>query len=161
MSGISSATAMLVAGVGSSALSAGGKILSGQREKTAYDQNADIVKLNTDAEAAVNEEKTSAVVARQRSAYAAAGVDVNSGSPLLIMAAARARGAQQNVLLEEAGDEKAAQLRYEGKIAAFDGTLSGIGAFLQGMTGDLTAYGKLTNNPTPSGTSPENLGLSI
>ena len=28
--------------------------------------------------------------------------------------------------------------------------MSGIGAFLSGITGDLTAFSKVTNNPTPS-----------
>lgn len=150
MSGISSATAMLIAGGTSSALSGVGKVLSGQQEKTAYDYNADITTLNTNNKLVANEEQYSTLVGRQASTYAGAGVDIASGSPLLIMAATRARGATQGEEIEQAGSEEAAMQRYYGRVAAFSGTMSGIGAFLQGMTSDLSAYGKLKNNPSPS-----------
>jgi hypothetical protein len=154
MSGISSATSLLIAGGTSSALSGVGKIVSGQQQKAAYDYNADVTTLNTSNEVVANQQKFSELAGRQASAYAGAGVDIASGSPLLIMAATAARGAQQGEQIEEAGTEQSALQRYYGKIAAFTGTMSGIGSFLQGMTSDLSAYGKLTNNPTPSSVPP-------
>lgn len=157
MSGISSATSMLIAGGASSALSGAGKIISGQEQQQAYDYNADITTLNTDNQVVANQQKFSALVGKQASAYAASGVDIASGSPLLIMAATAARGAQEGEQIEQAGTEEANLQRYYGKIAAFSGTMSGIGAFLNGMTSDLTSYAKVTNNPTP--TAPADPGI--
>lgn len=150
MSGISSATSMLIAGGASTGLAAGGKIASGQQQKQAYDYNADVTLLNAANEDVANTEKTTARIGSQASAYAASGVDITRGSPLLIMAATAARGGQQGEQIEQAGDEEASLQRYYGKIAAFSGTMSGIGAFLSGMTSDLTAFTKVTNNPTPT-----------
>lgn len=158
MSGISSATSMLIAGGTSSALTGAGKFLSGQQQQQGYDYNADITLQNTKNQVVSNQQKFSELVGRQASSYAGAGVDIASGSPLLIMAATAARGAQQNEQIEEAGKEQADMQRYYGKIAAFSGTMSGIGSFLNGLTGDLSSYGKLTNNPTP--TPPPADGLS-
>lgn len=150
MSGISSATAMLIAGGTSSALSGAGKVIAGQDQKRAYDYNADITTINTENQVVANKDKFASLVGRQASAYAGAGVDIASGSPLLIMAATAARGARESEQIEEAGTEEAALQRYNGKIAAFSGTMSGIGAFLSGMTDDLSVYGKATSNPYPS-----------
>jgi hypothetical protein len=150
MSGISSAFATLLIGGATSGVSAAGKIISGQQQKQAYDYNADVTTLNTNNQVAANQQKFSTLVGKQSSAYAASGVDIASGSPLLIMAATAARGAQQGEQIEEAGTEQAAMQRYYGKIAAFSGTMSGIGSFLQGVSADTTAYSKLTNNPVPS-----------
>jgi len=141
---------MLIAGGTSSALSGVGKILSGKQQQQAYDYNADVTTLNTDNEVVANQQKFTELVGRQSTAFAASGVDITSGSPLLIMAATAARGAQEGEQIEEAGTEQANLQRYYGRIAAFSGTMSGIGAFLNGMAGDLSAYGKLTNNPIPS-----------
>lgn len=141
---------MLIAGGASSAMSGVGKIIGGQEQKKAYDYNADITTQNANNQVVANQQKFSELVGRQGTAYAGAGVDIASGSPLLIMAATAARGAQQGEQIEQAGTEEASLQRYYGKIAAFSGTMSGIGSFLQGMTSDLSAYGKLTNNPTPT-----------
>lgn len=151
MSGISSATAMLIAGGTSSALTGAGKVLQGQEQKQAYDYNADITTLNTNNQVQANTQKFTELVGRQATAYAASGVDITSGSPLLIMAATAARGGQQGEQIEESGTEEANLQRYYGRIAAFSGTMSGIGAFLQGMSGDLSSFGKLTSNPSPTG----------
>lgn len=158
MSGISSATAMLIAGGTSSALTGVSKYEQGQQQQQAYDYNADVTKINANSQVVAEQQKFTQLVGRQASGYAASGVDIASGSPLLIMAATAARGGQQGEQIQQAGDEQSAMERYYGAQAAFTGTMSGIGAFLQGMTGDLTAYGKLTNNPSPTPTSPGNGG---
>lgn len=150
MSGISSATAMLIAGGTSSALTGVGKVISGQQQQQAYDYNADITTINTDNQVQANTQKFSELVGRQATAYSASGVDITSGSPLLIMAATAARGGTQGEQIEEAGTEEANMQRYYGRIAAFSGTMSGIGSFLQGVSGSISSYGKLTNTPTPS-----------
>ena len=148
MSGISSATSMLIAGGTSAALTGAGKIISGQEQQTADNYNAAVTTLNTGNQVQANTQKFSELVGRQATGYAGAGVDIASGSPLLIMAATAARGAVQGEQEEQAGTEEASLQRYYGKVAAFSGTMSGIGSFLSGMTSDLSTYGKLTNNPT-------------
>jgi hypothetical protein len=146
----SSAGATFGLGVLSSAVAGYGKYESGQQQKQAYDYNAAVITQNTSNEVVANQQKFSTLVGRQATGYAAAGVDIASGSPLLIMAATAARGAQQGEQIEQAGTEQAALQRYYGKIAAFGGTMAGIGAFLNGVSADATAYSKATSNPTPS-----------
>lgn len=137
-------------GVLSSAISGFGKIEAGKEEEKAYDYNADVTALNTSNEVEANQQKTTARIGAQATAYAGAGVDLTSGSPLLIMAATAARGAQEGEEIKEAGDEQSTLDRYYGKIAAFGGTMSGIGSFLQGVSGASSSYGKFLNNPTPT-----------
>lgn len=133
----------------SSAISGFGKIEAGQQEKKAYDYNADITILNMKNQAEAEQQKFTELVGRQATAYAGAGVDIASGSPLLIMAATKARGAQEVEQIKEAGTEEAALQRYYGKIAAFGGTMSGIGSFLSGVSGAATQYATATARPTP------------
>lgn len=137
-------------GVLSSAISGYGSIESGQNQKSADDYNADITLDNMRNQMVANTEKFTQLVGRQSTAYAASGVDIASGSPLLIMAATAARGAQEGKQIEQAGTEEAALQRYYGKIAAWGGTISGIGSFLSGVTKSATAYGNATSNPSPS-----------
>lgn len=147
---ISATTATLIAGGASSALTGVGKIVAGQQQQKAYDYNAAITDQNTSNQVVANQQKFSTLVGRQATAYAGAGVDIASGSPLLIMAATAARGAQEGEQIEQSGTEQANLQRYYGKMAAFSGDVGGIGAFLSGMTSDLSSYEKLTNNPTPT-----------
>jgi len=132
----------------SSAISGFGKIESGKQQQAADNYNADITLQNTANKVMVNQQQTSELVGRQAGAYAASGVDIASGSPLLIMIATAARGAQQNEMIEQAGTEEAALQRYYGKIAAFGGTMSGIGSFLNGVSSAASAYTKGTFNPS-------------
>lgn len=147
-SGMAGATFGL--GVLTSAIAGFGKIKQGQEQQKAYDYNADITTLNTDNQMVTNQQNFTERIGKQASAYAASGVDITSGSPLLIMAATAARGGQQGEQIDQAGTEEAAMQRYYGKIAAFGGTMSGIGSFLNGVSADASAYTKTTNNPTPS-----------
>lgn len=137
-------------GVLSSAISGFGKIESGKQQQAADDYNADVTLLNTANKVQANQQATSARVGAQASAYAAAGVDITSGSPLLIMAATAARGGVEGAQIEEAGTQEAALQRYYGKIAAFGGTMAGIGSFLSGVSSAATGYAKGTSNPIPS-----------
>lgn len=135
-------------GVLSSVVSGYGKELEGKQQQKAYDYNADITTLNTANKVQANTQTFTERVGRQATAYAGAGVDISSGSPLLIMAATAARGAQQGEQILEAGTEEAALQRYYGKIAAFGGTMSGIGSFLSGVSGAATQYATATATPT-------------
>lgn len=141
-------------GVVSSAISGFGKIEQGQEQQKAYDYNAAVTTLNTDNQMVANQENFTGRIGKQASAYAASGVDITSGSPLLIMAATAARGGQEGEQIEQSGSEEAAMQKYYGKIAAFGGTMSGIGSFLNGVSSDASAYTKATNNPIPTSSVP-------
>ena len=95
-------------GILSSAIGGYGKYESGQQEKAAYDYNAQVTLQNTANQVQANQQKFSTLAGKQGSAYAAAGVDIASGSPLLTMIATAARGAQQGEQSEQAGPEEAA-----------------------------------------------------
>ena len=121
------------AGIGAvSSLFAGiGQYQAGQAEKQAQDYNMQ-------AQMIASQQRYDTLVGKQASAYARAGVDLASGSPLLVMAATKARGAQQGEQIEQAGTEEAALQRYYGKIAAWQGEMGGIGTFLSGLTKSIT-----------------------
>jgi hypothetical protein len=76
----------------------------------------------------------STLIGKQASAYARAGVDVASGSPLLVMAHTAAQGGVQQESEYQAGTEEAALQKYYGKVAAFNGTVGGISTFISGLS---------------------------
>jgi hypothetical protein len=128
-----------------------GSYESGQGQKAADDYNAQVTLENMQDQIVANQQKTSALVGRQASSYAASGVDIASGSPLLVMAATQARGAQKGEQIREQGTEQATLEQYYGKMAAFQGTMTGISTFLTGLTKSSTAYyGATAPSPTPT-----------
>lgn len=138
-------------GILSSIFSGLGKYEAGQGERHAYDYNADITLQNMRQKLATNQQSFTTLVGRQAAGYAASGVDIASGSPLLIMAATMARGGQQGEMIREQGTEEAALERYYGKIAAWQGTMGGIGSFLSGLSQAATGYYSATSKlPKPT-----------
>lgn len=138
-------------GILSSVLSGLGSYESGQQQKQADDYNADVTMQNTRNQMVASTEKFTTLVGRQASGYAASGVDLASGSPLLIMIATAARGGQQGEQILQSGTEESILQRYYGKIAAFSGTMGGIGDFLKGVSQAATGYKGATGyNPIPT-----------
>ena len=91
-------------GVLGSILTGVGDSKAGKGQEAAYDYNADISLENMRSDVEANQQKFSGLVGTQAGRYAAAGVDIASGSPLLIMAATAARGARESEQIEEAGN---------------------------------------------------------
>ena len=114
-------------------LAAYGQIQSGQQEKAAYNYDAAVTLEQMQQKMQTTEARYSNLIGRQASAYARAGVDIASGSPLLVMAHTAAEGATEQESEREAGTEQAALERYYGKVAAFKGTVGGISTFLAGL----------------------------
>jgi len=138
----------------SSVIAGFGQYQSGQATRSAYDYNADITLQNMRDQVEANTQQYAVLRGRQAATYAASGVDIASGSPLLIMAATAAQGAREAKRIEEAGTEEAALQRYYGKIAAFGGTMGGIGTFLQGITKSSLGYWQATSKlPKPTNQS--------
>ena len=124
-------------GILGSAISGYGQYEAGQQQKKAYDYNAKV-----QAEAIA--QKTSGRIGAQAATYAASGVDIASGSPLLVMAATAARGSKEEF-------ETTTALKYEGAMAAWGGTMAGIGTFLSGLTKSAIGYQQATaKTPKPT-----------
>lgn len=146
----SMAIGSMVSGMVGSLFAGVGQAQAGKDEQAAYDYNADITMLNTGNEMVTNEQRYSALVGKQATAYAASGVDITRGSPLLMMAATAGRGGRQAAEIYQAGSEQATLERYYGKIAAWKGKVQGIQTFLSGMNKSVTDYLKATDY-APSG----------
>lgn len=121
-----------------------GKKIEGQQEQAADNYNAQIDLQNANNEIITNEQRYSAIVGKQATAYAAAGVDITSGSPLLMMAATAGRGGRQAAEIRESGTEKATLEQYYGKVAAWRGKMAGISTALNGISGAAQQYLKAT-----------------
>lgn len=105
----------------------------GKQEQAGYDYNASIDLQNAGNEVVSTEQRYSQLVGKQAAAYSAAGVDITRGSPLLMMAATAGRGGRQAEQIMQSGTEAANLETYYGKIAAWRGTVGGLGAFLSGI----------------------------
>lgn len=124
------------AGLGAvnSAVAGYGQYVSGQEKKAAYDYNAQVALDEMQGKMQTTEEKYSNLIGKQASSFARAGVDIASGSPLLVMLHTSAQGAKEQESEAEAGTEESVLQRYYGKVAAFAGTVGGISTFLSGLT---------------------------
>lgn len=122
-----------VSAVGS-AVSGFGQYEEGQQQKQAYDYNADITLQTMQEQMQTSEAKYSNLIGKQASAYARAGVDISSGSPLLVMAHTAAQSGAEQESTRIAGTEEANLQRYYGKVAAYSGTVGGVNTFLTGLS---------------------------
>lgn len=127
-------------GMFGAALSGIGQVAAGKQEQAAYDYNAEIATQNAGQEMIASEQKYAQLVGKQATAYAASGVDITRGSPLLMMAATAGRGGRQQAAIYQAGKEEATLDRYYGKIAAWRGKMAGIGSFLKGISSSTKGY---------------------
>lgn len=130
------------AGIGmvGSLLSGIGQYESGKQEKVAFDYNAEIDLQNMSSEMIASQQRYSQLVGKQATAYAASGVDITSGSPLLMMAATAGRGGRQAEQIRQQGTEAATLESFYGKVAAWRGTMAGVGTFLSGLSKGAQGY---------------------
>lgn len=137
-------------GVVSSGMGAFGQVEAGLAKKSAYDYNAAIAGIETEEELESLEEKYSTLIGKQASLYAKAGVDIASGSPLLVMAATAAKKGTMEARVRVAGQSRSDINRYYGKVAAWAGEMMGVNTFLTGLsaTGRELAAGKAPNQPS-------------
>jgi hypothetical protein len=124
---------------------------AGQQQQAAYNYNANIDLQDTSSSLIANEQRYSTLVGKQATAYAAAGVDITSGSPLLMMAATAGRGGRQAAEIYQSGTEKATLEQYYGKVAAWRGTMAGVGSFLSGISSAAQQYLKAIGYDGDSG----------
>lgn len=119
---------------GNSAVAGFGEYESGQQQKKAYDYDAAVTLQEMQNKVQTSEAKYSNLIGKQATAFANAGVDIASGSPLLVMLHTSAQGGVEQESEIQAGTEEAALQRYYGRVAAFQGTVGGISTFLSGLS---------------------------
>jgi hypothetical protein len=129
--------------------SASSQIQQGKAQKEAYEANAAIDRANAVAvekqaayEEGIQREKADALKSRQRALYAKAGVDITSGSPLLVMAEDMEKAEMDAQAIRYSGNVKKTsylnkanlsefygeQAESAGKTGAFSTLLSGFGS---------------------------------
>ena len=117
-----------------------GQAEAGKEEQKAFDYNAQVDLLNMGNNMVASEQRYAQLVGKQATAYAASGVDITSGSPLLMMAATAGRGGKEAAQIYQAGTEASALDTYYGKLAAWRGKMAGIGTFLSGISKSAQGY---------------------
>lgn len=123
-----------VTGAAGSLATGFGEYFSGQQQKQAYDYNAAVAIQKMQNQMESSEAKYSTLVGKQAASYAKSGVDIASGSPLLIMAHTALMSGREQASEAEAGTEEANLQRYYGRVAAFEGTIGGITSFVSGLS---------------------------
>jgi hypothetical protein len=127
-------------GAVSSGISGLAQYEKGQAQKAAYDYQADVTIERMKEEEEASREDFTRLMGRQRSLYAKAGVDINSGSPLLVMMDTAMKESMTQQRIQTAGTEEADLQRYSGSIAARAGTVGGINTFLTGLSSAASKY---------------------
>ena len=77
---------------------------------------------------------------RQRALYAKAGVDITTGSPLLILADTAMQAQIESERIRRAGQSEAEIQRYYGRLAASSGKTQAFSTFLTGLGKAATDY---------------------
>lgn len=151
-------TTLAIAGLATSLVGAGlsayGQYRQGEAQQEAYNANAKVAEENAKAakESSAWEEQQSRLrltrlMGTQRTLYAKAGVDLSSGSPLMVLADTAAKGAEEVQAIRYGGDVAATQQlnqarldRMYGKNAYNAGMIGAGSTFLTGLGQAGTQY---------------------
>jgi hypothetical protein len=106
---------------------------AGEREEAVHEIRAQQIERTAAEEEAVHREKVKRLMASQRALYAKAGVDIASGSPLIVMAETAAEGEEEAQRIKRTGRESANIERFYGAEARKAGRRKAFGTFLSGM----------------------------
>lgn len=98
-------------------MSAQSQAAAGEAEKQANYANARVIEMNAAKAEAKNRLENKRILSTQRALYAKAGVDMSSGSPLLIMSESAAEGERESMDIRTAGKREARLMRYYGRQA--------------------------------------------
>ncbi len=118
-------TALSVVGI---IVSARSQEEAGQVQQQGYEANAEVIEADAtvvESEAAYSEsqhrEKVRRLLATQRSLYAKSGVDLSSGSPLVVLGQTAAEGEEESLQIRRTGQIDALRLRNQAKIQKYYG----------------------------------------
>lgn len=109
------------------------KYRAGKAEEGAYKYNAEVALAKAKHEEEQSRTRYQELKGKQAALYAKAGVDLTSGSPLLIMADTAYQEEEEAKYIRAGGTNEALALRYSGKIAAYTEEIGGWSTFLTGL----------------------------
>lgn len=122
-----------VAGVAAAVVSVGGSILGGQKKRKEADRAAAAERAASEDEARMIRKNVREVRSSATAAYAASGVDVSEGTPLVVERDITQSGEEDALTTILYGHRRSAALRRSGKnaqdAAYFDAASSALGAF--------------------------------
>lgn len=106
---------------------------AGEREEGVREVRAQQIERKAREEEAESREKVKRLLASQRALYAKAGVDITSGSPLLVMVETEEEGEEEALAIRRGGREGAAMERFYGSEARKAGKRKAFGTLLTGL----------------------------
>ena len=106
---------------------------AGAAEEAGREYTAQITERKAAQEELASREKLRKLMAGQRALYAKAGVDISSGSPLLVLAETAAEGEKEALAIRAGGLEEAELERYYGRQAGRAGKVRAAGTLLTGL----------------------------
>jgi hypothetical protein len=98
-------------------MSASAQSEEGQMEKIANEANAKVIEINASKEEIAKRRENQQILASQRTLYSKAGVDLSSGSPLLIMSQSAAEAEREAMDIRYSGKREGRLMRYYGRQA--------------------------------------------
>lgn len=129
-----------VGGYAGAYMAAVGKYQEGKAAKQAHDYNAE----RAEERAAFEEEQSrlrwKRLMGHQLALYAKAGVDIDSGSPLLIMSAQAGEAELEALNIRYAGENEAEMQRWYGKKTFAAGKMAAWSTLLSGAGGTSSGY---------------------
>lgn len=131
MSGLE--TVALIASIAGTGLSALGQYQAAKTAEDTASYNAAIALRKAQSEEETSRDKFRKLMASQRAKYALAGVDLTSGSPLVVMSLTAAEGEKEALSIRTGGYEEAAQETYYGKTQKKAGMISAGSTLLTGL----------------------------
>ena len=129
---------LFATGVG---LSAAAKYQEGKTAKQAHDYNADVAEQKAAYEEGQSRLRWKRLMGQQLALYAKAGVDISSGSPLLVMSQQAAEGELEALNIRYSGENVANIERWYGKKAKRAGEIGAWSTLLTGGGFMASQYG--------------------
>lgn len=90
---------------------------AGEAEKAANYANARVIEINAAKQEVAKRKENAGILSSQRTLYSKAGVDLTSGSPLLIMSESAAEAEREAMDIRYSGKREAKLMRYYGRQA--------------------------------------------
>lgn len=109
-----------------------GKYEEGVQKERGYEAQADLTMAETQQKEQDARKRLDLLLGRQRALYAKAGVDLASGSPLLVMTETAKEGGEEISRIKQGGEYEAEMYRMYGEQAYQSGIMGGISEFLSG-----------------------------
>lgn len=128
--GITAGQALMAGG---SLISGVSQILQGNAQANALEANADAARYNMQQEEEASAARFDEIMGQQRVLFASAGVDITSGSPLLIEAHTAYKKKKEQERIKYAGGMEISSNKYAAGQARTGGMIGGASTFLTGL----------------------------